>query len=194
MATKRKPPGRKPAAGLTPQQRRFVEEYMKDLNATHAAVRAGYSKKTAGVQGHDLLKRPKIAAEVKKRMDARSRQNEITADRVLKELARIGFSDMRDLVGWGPKGVAIKSSRSISDDAAAAVSEVSEMASGRLRLKLHSKDNALMQIARHLGMFRDTIQIDGEIKFSDVANEFTRELLRLAARKKAGQAPSEARR
>lgn len=69
--------------GLTPKQQRFVTEYLKDLNATQAAIRAGYSKKTADEIGRQLLGKTWVAAAVRKEMDARAKRTEIDADYVL---------------------------------------------------------------------------------------------------------------
>ena len=76
-------------AELTPKQERFVEEYIKDLNATQAAVRAGYSEKTAGVQGSVLLKNPNVSAEVKKRLDDIKSDNIADATEVLEYFTRV---------------------------------------------------------------------------------------------------------
>ncbi len=73
-------------AGLTPKQEVFVREYLVDLNATQAAIRAGYSAATAEVQGHQLLKKTLVAAAVQAAMDARSARTEITADYVLQSI------------------------------------------------------------------------------------------------------------
>lgn len=71
---------------LTAKQQRFVEEYLIDLNATQAAIRAGYSEKTAYSIGQENLKKPDIAAEIEKRQDKLGEEAEITAEWVLKEL------------------------------------------------------------------------------------------------------------
>ena len=71
---------------LTDKQQRFAEEYLVDLNASQAAIRAGYSRKTADQQGHQLLKKTSVAAEIQKRMDARSDRVEISADYVLETI------------------------------------------------------------------------------------------------------------
>jgi phage terminase small subunit len=179
----------KPDKGLNLKQIRFIEEYMKDLNASQAALRAGYSPKTAHAQGCALLKNPKVAHELKIRTNARSKSNEITADRVLKELARLGFSDMRNLSKWGPGGVLLKDSTKLDDDSAAAVAEVSqaETRQGKnVKIKLHDKPQALDKLARHLGLFRDTLHINGEIKFSEFSRDFTSRMSRLVARKAKG--------
>lgn len=141
---------------LTDKQRRFAEEYPKDLNATQAAIRAGYSEKTARSIGQENLTKPDIQAAIQEQLDERSRRTEITADRVLMEYARLAFSDMREFLEWGPSGVTWKDSEKLPPEAAACVAEVSETISegGRTRrFKLHSKTSALHDVAKHVGMF-----------------------------------------
>lgn len=82
---------------LTPKQERFVAEYLIDLNATQAAIRTGYSAKTAASQGARLLKQGGVARAVQAAQQARAVRTEITQDRVLQELARIAFFDIRRL-------------------------------------------------------------------------------------------------
>ena len=82
---------------LTPKQERFVAEYLIDLNATQAAIRTGYSAKTAASQGARLLKQGGVARAVHTAQQARAVRTEITQDRVLQELARIAFFDIRRL-------------------------------------------------------------------------------------------------
>lgn len=82
---------------LTPKQKRFVAEYLIDLNATQAAIRTGYSAKTAASQGARLLKQGGVARAVQAAQQARAVRTEITQDRVLQELARIAFFDIRRL-------------------------------------------------------------------------------------------------
>ena len=88
----------KPKSPLTPKQERFVQEYLIDLNATKAAERAGYSKKTARVIGGENLSKPAIAAAIHAAQGQRARSNAITAQRVLDELAMIAFSDLGELL------------------------------------------------------------------------------------------------
>lgn len=86
-----KPTPRRPSTkrdGLNPKQQRFVAEYLKDLNATQAAIRAGYSAKTAEQQGPRLLGNVGIAAAVQQAMDARAKRTEITADSVLEGIVK----------------------------------------------------------------------------------------------------------
>ena len=75
--------------GLSGKQQAFVTEYLVDLNATQAAIRAGYSAKTAEVIAHENLRKPQIAAAIQQAMDQRARRTEITADLVLERINRI---------------------------------------------------------------------------------------------------------
>ena len=157
---------------LTPKQRRFVEEYLVALNATQAAIRAGYSSHTAGQQGERLLKNVEIASAVAEAQHARSLRTGITADRVLAELARIGFADIRKAVRWRSNVTAvgvdpetdapqyrafneveIVNSAEIDSDTAAAIAEVSQTREGSLKVKFHDKRGALELLGKHLGLF-----------------------------------------
>jgi phage terminase small subunit len=85
------------AKKLTRKQELFVAEYLIDLNATRAAVRAGYSPKTAYSQGQRVLRNVEIHKAIQAAMDKRAEKLEITADRVLKEIAKLAFFDVRKL-------------------------------------------------------------------------------------------------
>jgi phage terminase small subunit len=151
-------------APLRPRQKRFVEEYLVDLNATQAAIRAGYSKKHAGDQGYDLLRRANVVAAVQLALAERSRRTAITADKVLVELARIAFADLRDCVDWDDTGATLKESKELTTDTARAVAEVTVTrgkSGEKIRVKLHDKMAALTALARHLGLFKDRIEITG---------------------------------
>ena len=78
---------------LTPKQRLFVDEYLVDLNITKAAIRAGYSERSASVVGHETLGKPKVAEAIAAALTARARRTEITADNVLKGFASIAFPE-----------------------------------------------------------------------------------------------------
>lgn len=133
------------------------------MNAKQAAIRAGYSERTAESQGSRLLSNAKVSAALQVAMAERSKRTEITADAVLAELARIGFADMSTFVSWGPGGVTLKDGDGLPEGASAAVAEVSQTVTkdrGTLRIKLHDKKGALDSLARHLGMFVDTKVVD----------------------------------
>lgn len=160
-------------------RRLFVDEYLIDLNATQAAIRAGYSAKTAASQGERLLRDPDIKRAIAGRMKAREARTEITQDKVIRELARIGFSDIRKAVKWGNTevrpldgdgsvlipyhGLALISSDEIDDDTAAAIAEVSEGRNG-LKVKMHDKKSALLELVKHLGLDLELKRTELELK------------------------------
>ena len=88
---------------MTRRQKLFVKEYLKDLNATQAAIRAGYSERTAGSLGQRLLKNVEIQKAIQKAMKKRERNTEITAERVLKEIATIAFAPIDDKLSYRDK-------------------------------------------------------------------------------------------
>lgn len=146
---------------LTAKQQRFVEEYLIDLNATQAAIRAGYSEKTARSIGQENLTKPDVAEAIQVAIDARSARTQITADRVLQEMGRVAFSDMRKFARWGAGGVTLLSSDKLSDDEARCVAEVYESTSkegGAIKFKLHPKMDALEKLARHLGLYERALE------------------------------------
>src|SRR4051794_33786192 len=140
---------------LNERQARFVAEYLVDLNATQAAIRAGYSTATASQIGARLLANVKVAAAIAEAQAARSRRTEVTADRVVLELARVAFGDPRRVMSWGPGGVKLRPSAELADEEAAIVAEASQTvteAGGTIRLKTVDKLGALRLLAQHLGM------------------------------------------
>ena len=106
---------------LTPKQSTFVAEYLVDLNATQAAIRAGYSEKTANEQGSRLLANVKITDAIADAMANRAERTEITQDRVLRELARLGFSDLRKTM---TQGGALLDPQDWDDDTAASIAAI----------------------------------------------------------------------
>lgn len=142
-------------AQLTRKQQRFVAEYLLDLNATQAAIRAGYSRKTAYSVGSENLRKPYIAAEIEKAIEKRAERTRVTADKVVTELARLGFSNMRDYATWSGHEVSLKSSEELSEDDTAAVTEVTETVGefgSSVKIKLGHKDSALKLLAQHVGL------------------------------------------
>jgi len=85
---------------LTDKQKFFCKEYIKDFNATRAAKASGYSEKTAGRIGGDNVQKVEIQKEIKRLMQKRIERTEISADRVVQELAKIGFSDEFNIEGF----------------------------------------------------------------------------------------------
>jgi phage terminase small subunit len=168
---------------LTHKQARFVEEYLIDLNGKQAAVRAGYSAKSAEVQASRLLRNTAVQAALGEAMQARSQRTEVTADRVVAELAKLAFADMRDY--WPRPGETIDLHR-LDEDRTAAVEEISisetvdpaGVLHRRTRLKLHDKKRALDSLARHLGMFVDRQVAESSFEYR-VRNMTTEERMAL---------------
>ena len=151
---------------LTPKQQRFVEEYLIDLNATQAAVRAGYSPKTAKQQGQRLLTNVDVQAAVTEAKDRRAERTELAQDDVVRELATIGFANAGDFFDWGPDGVKVKEKDHLTVEQRAVVAEVSQTVTekgGTIRVKLHDKLSALEKLGRHLGMFTENVNLGGSI-------------------------------
>jgi phage terminase small subunit len=152
-------PNARPAVDLGPRQERFVEEYLVDLNAKQAAIRAGYSPKTAEAQGSRLLRHVKVQRALTARMAARSQRTEIAADRALLEIARIGFSDLRRLFHQDGR---LKHPHEWDDDTAASIASVEivtrNLGDGEVehvhRIKLWDKGRALEQLCKHLGLYQ----------------------------------------
>ncbi len=161
---------------LTAKQQAFVKEYLVDLNATQAAIRAGYSESSAAVVGSQNLRKPNIEKAIEIEMDKRGERTRVTQDRVVKELAKLAFSNMKSFMKWGPENVQLLRSDQLSEEDAACVSEVTQTTTstgGTIRIKLHDKRAALELLGRHLGMFSDTVRnvITGDDK-SPLAHKF----------------------
>lgn len=175
------------AGRLTDKQQRFADEYLVDLNATQAAIRAGYSQKTAAAIGAENLTKPEIADVISARQSEIASKLEITQERIASELAKIGFSDIRKVAKWFSQTnvaqvddiqgevddgtvrfavanqVEMISSDEIDDDTAAAISEVSMTDKGSLKVKLHDKRAALVDLGKHLGMFKEQVEHSGSV-------------------------------
>jgi len=141
---------------LTRRQSLFVAEYLIDLNARQAAIRAGYAKGSAADRGWELLHRcPPVMARLKEAMAERAQRTQITAERVLKELARLAFADIRNYLTEGEnKTLVVRPLAQMSDDDRAALQEVQAEGDAKTlrRIKLHDKRAALELLARHLGL------------------------------------------
>lgn len=149
---------------LTEKQQRFVEEYLIDLNATQAAIRAGYSVKTADQQGSRLLTIVKVQEEITKAMAERSRRTGINQDRVLQELARIAFVNPQNIINTSDGSV----NPNATEDDLACIQSVKvktvdgeKSSSEEREIKLNDKMKALELLGRHLGMFKDKVEVSG---------------------------------
>lgn len=165
---------------LTEKQEQFCNEYLIDLNATQAAIRAGYKEKTAYSAGQRLLKHVEIQKRIQQLKNERSERTEISQDMVLKELAAIGFADATDFVKvvikplYNSDGepildssgkqvtipcVEITETANLKDEQKKAIAGIKEGRNG-IEVKLNDKTKALELLGRHLGMWNDKQDIN----------------------------------
>lgn len=209
-------------AKLTPKQDRFVAEYLIDLNATQAAIRAGYSLKTAHVTGHDTLKKPEVAAAIQEAQTKRGEKLEVTAEWVLQRWIDIATADPNELIqyrrgpckhcwerwgglpegeprpepncqschGEGQGGVFVHDTRKLKGAAKRLYAGV-KLGKDGLQVLMRDQDSALLNIARHLGMFTERVEHSGSLTV--IPEQMTEEQIvaRLAAikAKRGGSAP-----
>lgn len=143
------------AGRLTPKQELFVREYLVDLNATQAAIRAGYSPKTAHVIGNENLNKPEIQTAISVAKEQRAKRVDITADRVLQELAKIAFADVSDLVEQDEETGRTRL-RALKQLPGGVISEITERPGKDgpvMTVKLWDKGQALAKLGQHLGLF-----------------------------------------
>lgn len=150
---------------LTAKQQRFVDEYLVDLNATQAAIRAGYSAKSANVTGTQNLAKPSIAAVIAEKSKAVAEKNDLEGDRWVKEISRIAFSDVRGL--FDDETGCMLDPKDWSDDIAAAVQsievdEVFDNADGerravglRKKVRFWDKNAALDKAAKFMRLYQE---------------------------------------
>lgn len=140
-------------AKLTEKQKRFVQEYLVDLNATAAAKRAGYSEKSASRIAVELLNKTQVSAEIQKQQAKRQKQVEITQEKVLEELAAIAFANGADFATVNQNGIVrITPTSELPDEKRKAIASIKEGQWGT-EVKVHDKVKALELLAKHLGMF-----------------------------------------
>ena len=143
----------------------FVEEYLRDLNAAAAARRAGYAERTAKAKGYQLLREPAVAEAIAEAQAARSKRTQIDADWVLTRLAAIADSDLRRHFG---EGGTLKAVTDLDDASAAALAGVEVVTVNKgegeveyvAKVKLWDKLKSLELLGRHLGIFKDRVDVE----------------------------------
>lgn len=149
---------------LAPKRLRFVEEYLVDLNGTQAAIRAGYSKGTAKVTASRLLTDDNVARAISDLRSRMSAKLALSAEKVLSELARIGFANMADYYRRDARGNLVVDVEALIDpEKAAAVAQI-DMQTGAdgtqtIKLKLADKKGALVDLAKHLGLLTEKAEL-----------------------------------
>lgn len=146
---------------MTKKQKRFVEEYLIDLNATQAAIRAGYSPDTAKSIGSENLTKPDIQARIAKAMAERSKRTGVNADRVVTELAKIAFVNASDVIDADT--ATLRPDATPEDTAAIQSVKVKTFGEDGLEreIKMADKLKALELLGKHLGMFKDKVELSG---------------------------------
>ena len=160
---------------LTPKQKIFADEYLIDLNATRA-YKVAYpkvkSKETAAVNGSRILRNAKVVDYIQKRMKDREKRTEITQDRVLQELAKIGFADVTDFVTIEGSFVKVKTTDQMPRDKLGAIAGIKEGANG-IEIKMADKLKALELLGKHLGMYQNNLSVTVETsgKLDDIMSQ-----------------------
>ena len=159
-------------AKLTAKQQRFCDEYLIDLNATQAAIRAGYKaskKSTFEVLGYQLLQKPSVREEIERKMAERSKRTGISQDRVIQELARIAFLNPQKLID--PDDASVRPDATEDDLACIQSVKVKTMNgdigySEEREIRLNDKMKALELLGKHLGMFKDKVEMDADLELN----------------------------
>lgn len=151
---------------MTKKQKRFVEEYLVDLNATQAAIRAGYSPDTAQQMGSENLSKPVIKNAIYKAIAERSRRTGINQDRVIQEIAKLAFLNPIDVIDMDEATIKGEANR---DDTACIASVKVKVIPGEdgniteREIKTYDKLKALELLGKHLGMFTDKLKMEGNV-------------------------------
>ena len=150
---------------MTKKQKRFVEEYLIDLNATQAAIRAGYSPDTAQQMGSENLSKPVIKNAIDT-IAERSRRTGINQDRVIQEIAKLAFLNPIDVIDMDEATIKGEANR---DDTACIASVKVKVIPGEdgniteREVKTYDKLKALELLGKHLGMFTDKLKMEGNV-------------------------------
>ncbi|MBO8161322.1 MAG: terminase small subunit [Thermosipho sp. (in: Bacteria)] len=149
---------------LNDRQYMFVKEYVVDFNGTRAAKAAGYSKRTAESMASSLLRNPKVQKAIQAEIEKKAKRTEITADRVLKELAKIAFSDISDIYEEvelidpeTQERVKALKMKPLSQIDGALIKEIVTEGKQVKSIRLWSKERALEKLGQHLGLFDNAL-------------------------------------
>lgn len=161
---------------LSPLIQRFIGEWLANPvqeGAGHAMERAGYGGKRARAYAHKMLQDPRVKAEIKRRLAPTLKRLDITKERVLEELAKIGFANMQDYIAVSEDGTSFDVDFSrLTREQAAAIQEITVDATGgvgdgerrqvlRTRFKLAEKRGALELMGKYLKLFTDKVESSG---------------------------------
>lgn len=144
---------------LDDRQLTFCREYIVDFNATQSAIRAGYSERSARTTASRLLAKDNIQAEIRRLVDERNNRTEVTADRVIREFAKIAFADIKDVVEWKKSYVTMKEADRVDGTL---IAEIKNTENG-IGVKLHDKMKALEALAKHTGVYDERPQVNVDV-------------------------------
>ncbi len=156
---------------LTLKQEAFCRAYIENGGNASEAYRRVYDvspdtkPNTVEKRACELLKNGKVAGRIAELQAKHQKRHEVTVDRIVQELAKIGFANAGDYFKWGPDGITVKDSRDLTEDQRSVIAEVSETRTkdgGSIRVKLSDKQGALEKLGRHLGMFKEVREITGK--------------------------------
>lgn len=150
---------------LTLKQRKLIEEFCVDGNAAQAAIRAGYSPNSAKEQAARLLTKDNAKQYLSELREKQIKKTGDMAERVIRELAKIAFSDIRDYSRFNESGVTLKDSDQMDSEKTGVISEVTETvtsAGGTTKIKMYDKTKALELLGKNLGLFSDKHEITGK--------------------------------
>ena len=154
------------AGKMTAKQRRFVEEYLIDLNATQAAIRAGYKKSEyTDTNANKLLENTRIAEAIDRAMAERSARTGINQDRVLQEIAKLALVNIADVIDL--KTGQVRPTASKEDLACIQSIKVKPTEFGTEReIKFYDKKGSLELAGKHLGMFKDKVDLNADVELN----------------------------
>ncbi len=136
---------------LTGKQARFIDEYLIDFNGTQAAIRAGYSKKTATVIARENLTKPYVYEEIRRKQEKIRANLEVTPEKVIAEFAKIAFHDVAGI--YNDDG-SLKTIKELDSNTRASITKLKVNNKGRIiSVKTYDKTKALESLAKHLGLF-----------------------------------------
>lgn len=160
----------KPRPKLNDRQKLFIKEYLLDLNATQAAIRAGYSKKCAGASGNEILKNPAIQKEVRAAIDERAARTGVTVERVIREIAHMALIDVTEFAGIKePKDL-----KKLPENIRRAIVGWSWSREGKFQPKT-AKEGSIEMLGRHLGLFDIGDQGEPTQELNDAIQELEKE-------------------
>lgn len=161
---------------LTEKQKRFAEEYLLDFNGARAAREAGYNKNVADRIAYQNLRKLEIQKYICELQEKKKEKFELSEEKIIDELSAIAFSRITDYAsihkGFSMSGNIVtvldfKNTEGLNERQIAAIGELSQTDKGNIKMKLADKLKALELLGKQIGMFKDNVKVDGDVKLSD---------------------------